>query len=241
MNPVMPNAVVDDPGPVSRVASEPTLSERAAALIERDILSGALEPGARLAVHALSRAYALGTTPVREGLSRLVTRGLVTASGQRGFRVAHVGRADLEDITRVRILVETEALRLSMVRGGDAWEVGIVAALHHLRLCLARSPGIMAEGTAEFDRLHKAFHRALIAGCGSERLLGLHDDLYLQAYRYRRVMMRRLAEPSRFLDSHKMLADLVIARRTEAAVANLAAHLRQTVATVYEEDSGDAP
>ena len=168
-----------------------TLGERAAALVERDILSGTLPPGSRLAVQVLSKHYGIGTTPLREGLSRLVTRGLITAVGQRGFWVAHVSRADLEDITRLRVLVESEALRLSMARGGDGWEVGIVAALHHLRLSLDRAPDGMGEGSPAFDTLHKAFHRALIAGCGSARLLDLHDDLYLQAYRYRRIMMRR--------------------------------------------------
>jgi len=232
---VTPSLAQQKPIPAARPDGEATLSERAAALIERDVLSGDLEPGARLAIHALSRHYALGTTPLREGLSRLVTRGLITAIGQRGFRVAHVSRADLEDITRVRILVETEALRLSIEQGGDAWEVGIVAALHHLRLCLDRSPQTLAEGTAEFDRLHKAFHRALIAGCGSERLLALHDDLYFQAYRYRRVMMQRLTEPSWFLRQHWSLADAVMARRTDLALASLAEHLRQTVVTVYGE------
>ena len=225
----------------SRQERDGTLSERAAGLIEQDILSGALEPGSRLAVHALSRQYAIGTTPLREGLSRLAMRGLIAAIGQRGFRVAHVSRADLEDITRVRILVESEALRISIAQGGDPWEVGIVAALHHLRLCLERSPETMTEGSAEFDRVHKSFHRALLAGCGSERLLGLHDDLYLQAYRYRRVMMRRLSDPGLFLRNHQSLADLVIARRVEAAVASLTEHLRQTVATVYDGTGAEAP
>lgn len=227
-----------DSAPEAGFAASPsrgdeTLSERAASLIERDILAGALAPGLRLAVQTLSAAYAIGTTPMREGLSRLVARGIVTATGQRGFRVADVSRADLEDITRVRILVETEALSASMARGGDGWEVGIVAALHHLRLCLERSPGGMPEGSDVFDRCHKQFHRSLIAACGSERLLALHDDLYLQAYRYRRVMMNRLGEPGRFLDTHQALADLVMARRGEAATASLARHLRQTVETVY--------
>ena len=229
----------DLPRGPSRPRSDETLGERAAALIERDILSGSLPPGARLAVHPLSSHYAIGTTPLREGLSRLVARGTVTAVGQRGFRVALVSRADLEDITRVRILVETEALTASMAQGGDAWEVGIVAALHHLRLCLDRSPGVMAEGSEDFDRCHRRFHRALIAACGSERLLGLHDDLYLQAYRYRRVMMNRLDDPKRFLGSHQTLADLVIGRSREAATANLARHLRQTVATVYGGEPDD--
>ena len=217
----------------SRARADETLCERAVSLIERDILSGRLTPGLRLAVQTLSAAYAIGTTPVREGLSRLVARGIVTATGQRGFRVADVSRADLEDITRIRILVETEALAASIARGGDAWEVGIVAALHHLRLCLERAPDGMAEDSDAFDRCHKQFHRSLIAACGSERLLALHDDLYLQAYRYRRVMMNRLGEPGRFLATHQALADLVLARRSEDATACLARHLSQTVETVY--------
>ena len=224
--------------PAPRARGDETLSERAAALIERDILAGVLAPGLRLAVQALSAGYGIGTTPVREGLSRLVARGIVTAVGQRGFRVADVSRADLEDITRVRILVETEALAASMARGGDAWEVGIVAALHHLRLCLERSPGGMPEGSDVFDRCHKQFHRSLIAACGSERLLALHDDLYLQAYRYRRVMMHRLGAPARFLATHQGLAELVVGRRSEEALAELARHLRQTVETVYGAGGG---
>ena len=227
-----------DPGGARRTRSEETLGERAASLIERDILSGALAPGFRLGVHALSGAYAIGTTPVREGLSRLVARGIVTAVGQRGFHVADVSRADLEDITHVRVLVEAEALAASMARGDDAWEVGIVAALHHLRLCLERSPEGMAEGSEEFDRCHRQFHRALLAGCGSARLLALHDDLYAQAYRYRRVMMNRLGAPERFLQTHEALAELVLARQAEAAQEGLACHLNQTLATVYGDGEG---
>ena len=227
-----------EPAGAQRTRAEETLGERAASLIERDILSGALAPGLRLGVHALSGAYAIGTTPVREGLSRLVARGIVTAVGQRGFRVADVSRADLEDITRVRILVETEALAASMARGGDAWEVGIVAALHRLRLCLERAPEGMAEGSEEFDRCHRQFHRALLAGCGSARLLALHDDLYAQAYRYRRVMMNRLGAPERFLQTHEALAELVLARQAEAAQEGLARHLDQTLATVYGDGGG---
>lgn len=222
------------------IASEPhaeavsdTLSARAAGLIERDILSGLWGPEARLGIHALSAHYGIGATPLREGMSRLVSRGLVTAVGQRGFRVASVSRADLEDITATRTLIEVEALSRSMADGNDEWEAGIVACLHRLRQKLLRDPETMREGTPEFDALHKAFHRSLLAACGSERLLALHDDLYLQAYRYRRVMMSRFERPDWFIKEHQELADLVIARDTEAAVQRLTKHLLSTLEVVY--------
>jgi len=212
-----------------------TLTMRAVGLIEQDILSGLWGPGARLGIQMLSAHYGIGATPLREGMSRLVSRGLVTAIGQRGFRVASVSRADLEDVTRVRTLIETEALRRSIANGDDEWEAAIVACLHRLRQKLLRDPETMREGTPEFDTLHKAFHRSLIAACGSERLLALHDDLYLQAYRYRRIMMSRFRDPELFIRDHQQLADRVISRDADRAAELLAGHLASTVRVVYAE------
>ena len=132
------------------------------------------------------------------------------------------------------------ALRRSMANGGDEWEAGIVSALHRLRRAVERNPETIREGAAAFDELHKAFHRALLAACGSERLLALHDDLYLQAYRYRRVMMRQFTDAAWFMAEHQDLADVVIARRTEDAVRKLTDHLNSTLAVVYEQGTGGA-
>ncbi len=130
-------------------------------------------------------------------------------------------------------MIETEALRRSMRDGRDDWEAGIVSALHSLTRSVERDPETMREGTPEFDRRHKAFHRALLEACGSERLLRLHDDLYYQAYRYRRTMMSRFAEHSGFVAAHRTLADVVLARDFDGAADALGDHLRQTLQIVY--------
>lgn len=226
---------------VASPAASETLSERAAALVEQDILAGLLQPGDRLGIHALSARYGIGATPLREGLSRLVSRGLISAVGQKGFRVASVSQADLVDITEVRIMIETEALRRSIRTGGDDWEVGILSALHRLSRSVERDPETMREGSPEFDKLHKAFHRSLLEACESERLLQLHDDLYDQAYRYRRTMMSRFAEHGSFLAAHKTLADIILARDIDGAARELSAHLRQTLQIVYGSEDMDTP
>lgn len=220
-------------GTVAELANSETLSERAAAVLEHDILAGVWQPGDRLGIQALSERYEIGATPLREGLSRLVSRGLVSAVGQRGFRVASVSEADLADITQVRILAETEALRRSMRDGLDDWEAGILSALHRLVRSVERDPETMREGSSEFDHLHKGFHRSLLEACGSERLLRLHDDLYYQAYRYRRTMMSRIDHPERFIEQHRLLAEIVLSRDAERAEAELSAHLHQTLEIVY--------
>src|SRR5207244_12291224 len=109
-----------------------TWTERAATLVEHDILAGQLAPGARLGIVDLVQRYDIGATPLREGLSRLVSRGLIVGIGQRGFRVADVSREDLLDITCMRTAIEVEAIRLAIIHGDDAWEAGIVSALHQM-------------------------------------------------------------------------------------------------------------
>lgn len=220
-----------------RVAAD-TLSERAAALIQRDILAGRLAPGSRLGIMDLAQGYGMGATPVREGLSRLAARQLVIALGQRGFRVADVSEADLRDITGMRIVVEREALGLSMKHGRDEWEAGIVAALHRMQRYVERTGAKFSEGSEEFDTMHKRFHTSLLEACGSPRLLAAHSDLYDQAYRYRRVMMRRIESGKEFIRSHRELADCVLARDQRRAPPMLEAHLKSTIEYVYPDRKG---
>ena len=219
---------------LERAAAESgTLSERAASLIEQDILAGHLPPGSRLGIIELVQRYEIGATPLREGLSRLMSRGLIVGIGQRGFRVAEVSRDDLADITSMRTAVEIAAVRLAMRRGDDAWEAGIVSALHQMRRHIERTANEFREGAADFDRLHKGFHTSLLAACGSQRMLAAHSDLYDQAYRYRRVMMRAITSGEDFMHSHQVLADRVLARDVAAAQVMLETHLRSTINFVY--------
>jgi GntR family transcriptional regulator, carbon starvation induced regulator len=221
------------------VSAADTMSERAALLVEQDIIAGIHPPGARLGITDLAQRYEIGATPLREGLSRLVSRGLIVGIGQRGFRVADISRDDLLDITRMRTVVELEAVRLAIQNGDDAWEAAILGALHQMRKHIERTGDQFREGAPDFDRLHKGFHTALLAACGSKRLLSAHSDLYDQAYRYRRIMMRGFDSGARFVAAHQHLADRILARDIGAAQAMLESHLRSTIDFVYPPGQGD--
>lgn len=221
------------------VSGSDTLSERAATLLQHDIIAGNLAPGMRLGIVDLVQRYEIGATPMREGLSRLISRGLIIGIGQRGFRVADISREDLADITRMRSVVEMEALRLAIEHGDDAWEAGIISSLHQMRRHIERTGDEFREGAPDFDKLHKGFHTALLAACNSKRLLSAHSELYDQAYRYRRVMMRGFDSGSRFVAAHQLLADRVLARETGPAQAMLTSHLHSTLAFVYPPGQGD--
>ena len=218
---------------------EPTLTERATSLLKRSILTGVLKPGEKLAVHALAERFSIGTTPIREGLSRLVEPGLVVASGQRGFRVTDISADDLAEIVRLRRVLEVEAMRASIENGDDEWEAAIVSSLHRIKRFMKRHPETTAGAAEEFDAIHREFHMALIAACGSGRLLALCGSLFDQSHRYRCVAIRKIKVPRETFDKeHEDLATAVVERRTDRAVALLHDHLLTTMRLLYPSSGG---
>jgi GntR family transcriptional regulator, carbon starvation induced regulator len=208
-----------------------TLTERAEASLESAIVKGHLPPGVKLRIAELAKEFGVSATPMREALSRLVSRGLVFAVGQRGFRVAPTSAEDLADITLTRVTLETAGLKRSMRSGDGRWEGEIISSLHQLKRIVGRSR--IVKESPELDRIHKTFHANLIAACGSPRILELTDQLYDQAMRYRRIMLATAISADDFIAEHESLAQVVLSRSATAAAARLSAHLERTYLDIY--------
>lgn len=214
-----------------------TLSAAAAEKISAAIIRGDLPPGSRLAIRQLSSELDIGPTPIREALTSLAGRGLVTAFGQRGFRVADVSRQDLEDLVAARTAIETAALRQAIAKGDADWEGSVAAALQRLKHFSANPPATVEARVADFERLNLGFHHALIAGCGSSRLIALTEDLHRQAQRYRNLMLRVRDVSPNVYDEHRELAELVLSRDADRACARLAEHNHLTLKLIYGDPS----
>ena len=158
-----------------------TLIEQTYATLRDDIVEGRLVPGSKLRIEHLRTQYAVGAGTLREALTRLVSDALVTAEGQRGFRVAPIALEELEDITELRVQIETEALRQSIRHGGDDWREGLAAAYEALS---AEEQPITADRRRVWEGLNQRFHEALLAGHDSPwtrrvlRLLSRHSERY---------------------------------------------------------------
>ncbi|MDP3085168.1 MAG: GntR family transcriptional regulator [Rubrivivax sp.] len=205
--------------------------------LRADLLAGQHEPGGRLAIEALCERYATSQTPLREALNRLIADGLVQRREQRGFVVAEVSAADLEEITRTRCWLEEIALRQSMALRSAAWEEALVLAHHRL----ARTPRSLREDrfddNPDWEPLHRAFHRALISGCDSRWLLGFCEQLADQHHRYRRLSAPRAFAGKRAVSGeHQALFDAALAGDADRAVALLHVHFERTARLILDED-----
>lgn len=223
-------------------AKAKTLVEFAYGRLREDILRGRHRPGEKLRVELLRGTYQVGSSTLREALSLLVADTLVTSEGQRGFRVAPISLDDLQDITRMRKLLECEALRDAITGGDDTWEAGVVAAFHRLSRVEERlGGGVTPDVADEWEERNRAFHDALLAGCGSKWLHHFRNMLYSQSERYRRLALASSAIPRDIHAEHQAICRAALDRDADTACRLTAEHIDRTLQAVAISVAGRSP
>ncbi len=206
-----------------------TLVEGAYHRLRRDIIDGKLKPGEKLRVEHLKTHYDVGAGTLREALQLLMTDALVVAQGQRGFNVAPISLSDFEDITRTRVLIETEALRQSITRGTDEWEANVLGAFHRLSRAEERLDWQQTASREDWEVRNQSFHEALISACPSRWIRHFQLLLYRQSERYRRLSMHNNPIPRDVHAEHQKLCDAAVARDVDRACAVLTEHIIRTL------------
>ena len=209
-----------------------TLANETYSQLREDILGGKYPPNSKLKLEGLLEAYDVGMSPLREALSRLVGDMLVVTEGQRGFWVAPLSLADLDDVTRIRGLLETQALALSIQNGDKEWENAVTESYEKLSAVensLPESPeDISPNLSRQWEQCNRDFHSVLVSACNSPWLIRLRNLLYQQSERYRRVSLRESRGHRDIQDEHRGIYNAVIKRNTLKACDMIEHHLQQT-------------
>lgn len=208
--------------------------------LRSDLLDGRLAPGERLRLPALAERFGLSMTVIREALTRLAEQGLVLATPKRGFSVIDLSIDDLQDLTYVRVELETLALRASIEHGDMRWETDVVGALH----ALTQTGQVNDDGSLNVDWFgrHRDFHRALISGCGSPRLMAITAAERDRAELYRAWARSLAHDDGRDVRTeHEHIANLALSRDAKTAADALAEHLKRTTRVLVEYVQTQAP
>lgn len=214
-------------------AYEPkTLVDGAYRQLRRDIIEGRHAPGAKLRVEHLKDEYEVGAGTLREALALLVSDSLVVAQGQRGFRVAPISLADIEDITHTRVMLECEALRQSIANGDETWEGNLVSAFHLLTRAEEKLAGDVDGSVNEWEERNRVFHETLIGACTSRWIRHFLAILYRQSERYRRISVLNRPVPQDVHEEHEQIFRAAIARDADEATRVLSGHIWRTFQTV---------
>ena len=218
---------IEPPGGGAADAAPPsrTLIERAYEQLRADIVEGRLAPDEKLRVEHLKDRYGVGAGTLREAITRLVSDALVVAEGQRGFRVAPITIDDLEDLTRLRVHIEIDALRLSIRRGDALWRARLQAVYDEMS---ALEQPIQPASARRWEVLNARFHETLVSGCESPWTLKVLRQLSQQGERYRRYAIG-LTDSGRDVHAeHREIFELAMSGQEARAALALEAHIRAT-------------
>lgn len=201
--------------------------------LRQDILFGVHKPASKLKQSDLRNRYEASSNTIREALAHLVAEGLVEAKGQRGFTVADVSLADLADITQTRILLESQAVRLSLAVADLHWEGEVMAAHYRLTKIEELANQDHAQHRTLLEQYDSEFHRTLIAGCNSPWILRFHATMYDHMLRYRSLACQVMeaeelsASLRRSQHDHLILRDAALAKDADRLIELLDVHIRK--------------
>lgn len=190
--------------------------------LEAAMVAGELMPGELYSAPALGERFGVSATPVREAMLELSNDGLVVAERNRGFRVLEVSERDLDDISKIRLLLEVP----STVQVAEMIATDV---LDHLST-IADEITEAADGgeLIPYLDLDRRFHVELISQLGNNRLTDLVDRLRRQT---RLFGLGQLVESGRLHDSAQEHHELLSAMRAHDQAATeriITSHIKHT-------------
>jgi DNA-binding GntR family transcriptional regulator len=207
----------------------PIQSEVAYLTLRQEIISCKLPPGSKLKINDIALRIGVSVSAVREALSRMVVDELVVATAQKGFSVAPISSAEIKDLTRTRIAIETLCLVDALKNGGIDWESRIVATFHKLSRIPYDDPGDSGLANQAWVLAHAEFHQALAEACTSRSLLKIRRSLYVQTERYRQFS-GIVRHESRDVDAeHLGLMNAALSRDQELIATRISDHFTITM------------
>lgn len=189
--------------------------------IRQRMLDGRLKPGEAIRPDAVGAELGVSAVPVREALRILEGEGHVKARPHKGYVITELNLGDLNEIYRIRGLLEDEATRQAIPKL-DAETVT------RLRAIVAEMADV-GDNVTELTTINRRFHFALFEAAEMPHLLRILRTLWDSSDRYR---IRYLMAPeNRELvhEQHRRIMDAIAEGDTERVIEEKALHRNHAI------------
>ncbi|MEE2951400.1 MAG: GntR family transcriptional regulator [Pseudomonadota bacterium] len=211
--------------PIARVGLHDAACER----LRRMIVTGELEPGARLGEKALSEHLNISRTPLRESFKLLAQEGLIDLVPNKGARVTPLCSSEVLDLFEAAAAIERSGAELAAQRM-------TFRELQDLIELQSDMEEEYAAGRREpYFTLNQDIHRAILAGSQNTVLVRTHERMFpsLERARY-----HALDDADRWTDSvqeHRDILQALKDRDGDRAGRLLANHVLETGRTLSRD------
>ncbi|MEV0598462.1 GntR family transcriptional regulator [Streptomyces sp. NPDC050315] len=196
-----------------------SLREQAREALRTRIVLGEIEPGQVESVINVAAALGVSVTPVREAVMDLANLGIVEVIRNRGFRVPALTDHDLDEIFRLRTMLEAPAMSevAELLDGGPIPQFRRLAE----QITEAAREGDLTS-FLDFDR---QFHLGLLELLGNRRLVTMVGQLRDQARMQGLQKLADQGELTRSGEEHIEIVDAIESGDSELAAELMRNHL----------------
>ncbi|VVO39440.1 hypothetical protein PS706_05719 [Pseudomonas fluorescens] len=190
------------------------------------ILDGRLPCGTAMRQQELASLFGVSRMPVREALRQLEAQSLLHVVTHKGAVVAPLIEDNSAETYELRMLLESEALRLSipLLTEADIEEAeAFICALEQ------------EKDYTEIGRLNRLFHMSLYGKAPNQRLLKLVEHGLNEEERFLRYNLEAMGLGETSQEDHRELLNLVAQKKTQESILTLRNHLMRgmEVITAY--------
>jgi DNA-binding GntR family transcriptional regulator len=202
--------------------ARPTTGEQVADEVRLAIFEGRLAPGEPLREASLAEEFDTSRRSVQDALAVLAGEGLVRHERHRGAKVAELSRRDVEDLYRVRLSLESLAVRDCGDATGSV-RAAVGQALEDLRAATDRGDPF---SIVEYD---VEFHRSVVGLLDSPRIdrffATISTEMRFALTVLESVAREATVRPKEAFLEHEAIYDAILSGDSVRAEALVAEHV----------------
>lgn len=185
------------------------------------IIRGDIPEGTLLRQDLIATQYQVSRIPVREALRQLDAEGLISILPNRGAIVPELSPADVEELFKIRSLLEPEVLKASIpqLTGTDLNEAASI--LRKFTSELRQEKHLSAWG-----RLNWEFHSKLYSRANRPHFFNIIQNINNKGERYTRLQLFLTHGMKRANEEHAQILELCRKRDAVAASKLLREHIQ---------------
>lgn len=195
-------------------------TKRAYELLREKITTLEMAPGSAIDEQQLAKGLDMGLVPVREALKLLAHDKLVVITPRHGLYVSDVNIPDLEQLSEMRLTLESLSARLAAQRATD----DDIVVLEALRQEQMHTPQEDRRRLLEVD--HK-FHQAIAQAAHNKYLADSLEGLFGLSQRLWYLALPELGFLPSAVEKHMDLVDAIESRNADRAEQVMHSHVQE--------------
>lgn len=197
-------------------------------MLRHGLIWGRWQSGERLIPLHLKEEFGCTSSVLREAMLRLAGEGLIVSQKNHGFSAVAHSRETFREAAHMRLVLEREAVELSLKNGDFEWEIAVTSA--HRKLAHVEQQMMNADGASHYVRHWSLqdweFHSTLMQACGSELLMKTYKTAFDTFRMYAVAEIENFGfSPQVTAKEHQDIHDAAINRDLSACIAAVETHV----------------